>query len=46
MDSTIECIETDSTIDFELVANEADRLVEPLDPEVEFCTHAWEEDAG
>jgi len=42
MDSTIERVETDSMVDFELVANEADRLVEPSNSEVEFCTHAWD----
>ena len=36
MDSTIEQIETDSTVDFELVATETDHLVEPSDSEVEF----------
>jgi len=46
MDSTIERVETDSTFDFELVANETDHLVEPSDPEVEFCAHAREQDAG
>jgi len=30
MDSTIERVETDSTVDFELVATETDHLVEPL----------------
>ena len=48
MDSTIEHVETDSTVDFELVelANEADHLVDLSDPEVEFRTHAREEDVG
>ena len=42
MDSTIEQIETDSTVDFELVATETDYLVEPSDSEVEF--HAQDAD--
>ena len=46
MDSTIERIETDSTVDFELVAMETDHLVEPPDPEVEFRAHARQQDAG
>ena len=33
MDSTIERVETDSTVDFELVATETDHLVESSDPE-------------
>jgi len=36
MDSTIERVETDSTVDFELVATETDHLVEPSDPELSF----------
>ena len=40
MDSTIERVETDSTVDFELVAMETDHLMEPSDPEVEFRAHA------
>jgi len=36
MDSTIERVETDSTVDFELVATETDHHVEPSDPEAEF----------
>jgi len=43
---SIERVETDSTVDFELVGNETDHLVEPLDSEVEFRAHAWEQDAG
>jgi len=46
MDSTIERVETDSTVDFELVAIEAGRLVEPTDSDIEFRTHAREENAG
>jgi len=47
MDSTIEhVIETDSMVDFELVASEAGCLVEPLDSDIEFRTHAQEEDVG
>jgi len=46
MDSTIERVETDSTVDFELVANETDHLVEPSDSGVEFRAHAREQDAG
>jgi len=46
MDSTIEHVETDITVDFELVANEAGHLVEPSDSDIEFRAHAREEDAG
>jgi len=46
MDSTIERVETDSTVDFELVATETDHLVEPSDSEVEFRAHARQQDAG
>ena len=46
MDSTIERVEMDSTVDFELVATETDHLVEPSDPEVEFCAHARQQGEG
>jgi len=46
MDSTIERVETDSTVDFELVATETDHLVEPSDPEVEFHAHAHQQGEG
>ena len=46
MDSTIERIETDSTVDFKLVATETDHLVEPSDPEVEFRAHARQQGEG
>ena len=46
MDSTIERVETDSTVDFELVATETDHLVEPSDSEVEFRTHARQQGEG
>jgi len=46
MDSTIEQVETDSTIDFELVATETDHLVEPSDPEVEFRAQTRQQGEG
>ena len=46
MDSTIERVETDSTVNFELVTTETDHLVEPSDSEVEFRTHARQQEAG
>jgi len=46
MDSTIEHVETGSTVDFELVATETDHLVEPSDSEVEFRAHARQQEAG
>jgi len=46
MDSTIERVETDSMVDFELVASEAGRLVEPTDSNIEFRAHARQENAG
>jgi len=46
MDSTIEQVETDSTVDFELVATETDHLVEPSDPEVEFRAQARQQGEG
>ena len=46
MDSTIERVEMDSTVDFELVATETDHLVEPSDPEVEFRAHARQQGEG
>jgi len=46
MDSTFQRVETDSTVDFELVASEAGCLVEPTDSDIEFRAHAREENAG
>jgi len=43
MDSTIERVEMDSTVDFELVATETDHLVESSDPEVEGKVNFWRE---
>ena len=46
MDSTIEQVETDSTVDFELVATETDHLVEPSDSEVEFRAQTRQQGEG
>jgi len=46
MDSTVEQVETDSTVELELVATETDHLVEPSDPEVEFRAHARQQGEG
>ena len=46
MDSTIEQIETDSTVDFELVATETDHLVEPSESEVEFRAQTRQQNKG
>jgi len=46
MDSTIERVEMDSTVDFKLVATETDHLVEPSDPEVELRAHARQQGEG